>query len=301
MAFTACLRCISVRLVLCEEVTNIYRPRTPASLSPYLYHLETRTETCMRVEVERSTDQPEFHVARAAKNDYMESWVADKTNDELIASIREDEGNWEQQLEAFLKRLMKKGHFGPFEHPQITFAIEGVSRSLMAQLTRHRTGITFDIQSQRYVDFTDTDAEELVVEPKSCTDREHVGRNPDTPTPEEVQERTGVPVGQQFEEAQATFVKAINDSVQAYRNLVALGWPPEDARFVLPIGSKVNIYMTLNARTLMHIADMRAQADAQWEIRELTGEVLDLAEEWMPLTFGFYREEMIHRKNRLAP
>lgn len=255
----------------------------------------------MRVEVERSTEQPEFHVARAAKNDYMEDWVADKSNDEIIRAIREDEGNWEEQLEAFLKRLMKKGHFGPFEHPQITFAIEGVSRSLMAQLTRHRTGITFDIQSQRYVDFTDKEAEELVVEPKSYSERDHVGRNPDTPTPEEVQERTGVPVGQQFEEAQATFEKAINDSVQAYRNLVALGWPPEDARFVLPIGSKVNIYVTLNARTLMHIADMRAQADAQWEIRELTDEVLDLAEDWMPLTFGYYRSEMVHRKNRLAP
>jgi len=255
----------------------------------------------MRVQVERSTDQPEFHVARAAKNDYMEDFIGDKSNDDLIQALREDEGNWEDQLRAFLERLMKKGHFGPFEHPQITFAIEGVSRSLMAQLTRHRTGITFDIQSQRYVDFTDKEAEELVVKPKSYTDRDHVGRNPDTPTPEEVQERTGVAVGEQFETAQETFEKAIEDSVQAYRNLVALGWAPEDARYVLPIGSSVNIYMTLNARTLMHIADMRAQGDAQWEIREMTGEVLDLAQDWMPLTFGFYREEMIHRKNRLAP
>jgi len=255
----------------------------------------------MRVEVERSTDQPEFHVARAAKNDYMEDFIGDKTNDDLVQALREDEGNWEDQLRAFLERLMKKGHFGPFEHPQITFAIEGVSRSLMAQLTRHRTGITFDIQSQRYVDFTDTEAEELVVKPKSYTDRDHVGRNPDTPTPEEVQERTGDAVGEQFETARETFERAIEDSVQAYRNLVALGWAPEDARYVLPIGSSVNIYMTLNARTLMHIADMRAQGDAQWEIREMTGEVLDLAQEWMPLTFDYYRSEMVHRKNRLAP
>jgi len=255
----------------------------------------------MQVQVERSTDQPEFHVARAAKNDYLDGFIGDMTNDDLVHSIREEEGNWEEQLTAFLKRLMKKGHFGPFEHPQITFAIKGVSRTLMAQLTRHRTGITFDIQSGRYVNFTDKEAEELVVKPKSYTDRDHVGRNPDTPTPEQVQEETGVPVGEQFETAQETFDKAIQDSVQAYRNLVALGWAPEDARFVLPCGSKVNIYMTLNARTLMHVADMRAQADAQWEVQELTGEVLDLAEEWMPLTFGYYRSEMIHRKNRLAP
>lgn len=255
----------------------------------------------MRVEVERSTDDPEFHVARAAKNDYMMDFIGDKTNSQVIDAIRENEGNWEEKLESFLIRLMKKGHFGPFEHPQITFAIKGVSRTLMAQLTRHRTGITFDIRSQRYVDFTDTAAEKLVVKPKSYTTEDHVGRNPDTPTPEEVEELTEVAPEDQFKVAQDTFDKAIHDSVQAYRNLVALGWPPEDARFVLPEGSKVNIYMTLNARTLQHIADMRAQADAQWEVRELTEAVLDLAEEWMPLTFGYYRDEMIHRKNRLAP
>jgi len=255
----------------------------------------------MRVEVERSTEQPEFHVARAAKNDYMEDWVADKSNDDIIRSIQEDEGNWEDKLKEFLIRMMKKGHFGPFEHPQITFAIEDVSRTLMAQLTRHRTGITFDVQSQRYVNFTDQDAEELVVTPKSYTNREHVGRNPDTPSPREVYEKTGVAVDEQFEEAQETFDKAIQDSVQAYQNLVSLGWPPEDARFVLPEGSKVNIYMTLNARTVMHVADMRAQADAQWEVRELTENILNLAEDWMPLTFSFYREELVHRKNRLSP
>lgn len=255
----------------------------------------------MDVTVDSSTDQPEFHVARAAKNDYMNGWVGEMENREVIDAVRESEGNWEEQLRSFLIRLLKKGHFGPFEHPQITFAIKGVSRTLMAQLTRHRTGITFDVQSQRYVNFTDEDAESLVVMPKSYTDPEHVGRNPDTPTPEEVEKNTGVPEDEQFERARETFDKAIKDSVQAYRNLCALGWAPEDARFVLPEGSKVNIYVTLNARTLLHIADMRAQGDAQWEIRELTEQMLDLAQEWMPLTFDFYRSEMVHRKNRLAP
>jgi thymidylate synthase (FAD) len=59
--------------------------------------------------------------------------------------------------------------------------------------------------------------------------------------------------------------------------------------------------MSMNARMLMHVADMRAAADAQWEIRNMTEDILDLAAEWCPTTFEFYDEEMKGRKNRLAP
>ena len=90
-------------------------------------------------------------------------------------------------------------------------------------------------------------------------------------------------------------------SESAYQELLELGLPPEDARFVLPIGTKVNIVMSVNARMLMHIADMRAAADAQWEIREMTEEILDIAAEWCPITFEYYNEHMKNRKNRLAP
>jgi thymidylate synthase (FAD) len=77
--------------------------------------------------------------------------------------------------------------------------------------------------------------------------------------------------------------------------------PPEDARFVLPIGTEVNMVVSMNARMLMHVADMRAAADAQWEIREMTEGILELAKEWCPNTFEYYEETMKNRKNRLAP
>jgi thymidylate synthase (FAD) len=54
--------------------------------------------------------------------------------------------------------------------------------------------------------------------------------------------------------------------------------------------------MTLNVRMLMHVADMRAAADSQWKIRELTEEVLGEAAEWCPLTFAYYEEKMKGRK-----
>jgi thymidylate synthase (FAD) len=52
---------------------------------------------------------------------------------------------------------------------------------------------------------------------------------------------------------------------------------------------------------LMHVADMRAAADAQWEIRQMTEQILDLAREWSPTTFDHYEDSMKNRKNRLAP
>jgi thymidylate synthase (FAD) len=59
--------------------------------------------------------------------------------------------------------------------------------------------------------------------------------------------------------------------------------------------------MSMNARLLMHVADMRAAADALWEIRQLTEAILELAAEWCPVTFAYYEEHMKTRKNRLAP
>ncbi len=64
------------------------------------------------------------------------------------------------------------------------------------------------------------------------------------------------------------FRRSVRSSVEDYQELLELGMPPEDARFVLPIGTKVNLVMALNVRMLMHVADMQAAADSQWEARD---------------------------------
>jgi thymidylate synthase (FAD) len=170
-----------------------------------------------------------------------------------------------------------------------------MSRSCMAQITRHRH-VSFDVQSMRYVAFDEVDPDEvrtgeMVVVPPSATDPDWVGRN----------QRTGSVDDEIVEEREEVFRESVARSVEDYQRLLDLGMAPEDARFVLPIGTKVNVVMSMNARMLMHVADMRAAADAQWEIREVTERVLDLAVEWCPITFEYYDEHMKGRKNRLAP
>lgn len=249
----------------------------------------------MRVEVLNSTDDPEDLICSAARNDYMEEFLGDVSFEEAMSSIGGEEV--EEKKETLIQHLLEHGHFGPFEHPHITFAVKGVSRSLMAQITRHRH-VSFDIQSMRYVSFDDADPEpgEAVVAIPELDDPNLVGRNAefdqayDEATKEEV-----------LENRRSIYRESIRNSFDDYQRLLAAGVAPENARMVLPIGTKVNMVFSLNARMLMHVADMRAAGDAQWEIREMTENVLDLAEEWCPITFEYYNEEMEGRKNRLAP
>jgi thymidylate synthase (FAD) len=247
----------------------------------------------MNVTLLEATDDPEELVCRAARNDYMSEFNPDLSFEETMAGV--DGANLEEKKRTLVGHLLDHGHFGPFEHPQATFAVEGVSRSCMAQITRHRHA-SFDVQSMRYVAFDDVDLREveagaMVVTPPSATDPEWVGRN----------QKGGVVDEETVEKREAVFRRSVSRSVEDYQELLDLGMPPEDARFVLPIGTEVNIVMSMNVRMLMHVADMRAEADAQWEVRGMTEEMLDLAAEWCPITFEHYREHLKGRKNRLAP
>lgn len=247
----------------------------------------------MDVRLLEATDDPERLICQAARNDYMEEFVADTAFEEVMAQIGGD--SLAEQKETLIHRLLDHGHYGPFEHPHATFAVEGISRSCLAQVTRHRHA-TFDVQSMRYVAFDDVDPAEvrdgeMVVVPPSAGDPDWVGRNQESGPVDEATARR----------REQLFRETVADAFDAYQELLELGMPPEDARFVLPIGTKVNMVMTVNVRMLMHIADMRAAADAQWEIRRMTERILELAAEWCPVTFEYYESELKGRKNRLAP
>ena len=247
----------------------------------------------MQVELLEATSDPERVVCTAARNDYMSDFVGERSFEEVMAGIEGED--LDEKKRTLIAHLLDHGHFGPFEHPQATFAVKGISRSCMAQITRHRH-VSFDVQSMRYVAFDDVDpddvgAGEMVVTPPSAADPDWVGRN----------QKTGSVDEETVERRKQLFTESVRRSVEDYQELLDLGMPPEDARFVLPIGTEVNMVMSMNVRMLMHVADMRAAADAQWEIRDLTERVLDIAADWCPLTFEHYDEHMRNRKNRLAP
>ena len=87
----------------------------------------------------RYTPAPQELVAMAGKLCYSASDLDDLS-----------EGVSGADQTRYLNRLMDMGHLSPIEHASFTFGIEGVSRSLLAQITRHRIA-SFSVQSQRYV------------------------------------------------------------------------------------------------------------------------------------------------------
>ncbi len=138
-----------------------------------------------------------------------------------------------------IQGVIESGHGSTIEHIVFTFGISGVSRTLSHQLVRHRAGVAFDQQSQRYVTFKGAST----MLPASIEDAD-----PDV---------------------RSSYEEAIGGSMSLYGDLVNAGIPAEDARFVFPNATRTNLVMTTNLRALIHMSGLRLCTMAQWEIRRL--------------------------------
>jgi len=222
----------------------------------------------MQVELrpELSTANPDEAVTVAARGDYMEESVVGKSAQAIMRGQDKDQ-------EEFIEHLIRRGHFGPFEHPRAFFAVEGISRVAMAQITRHRH-MSFDVQSQRYVDFSDKNA----TIPRSFTDTES--------------ER--VYYGNADRVQKMDFIDRLErhweESVRHYDEAIEEGIPKEDARFLLPQATPVNLTLSGNLRSFFHVIDMRHAGNAQWEVRELAEKMLEELREFAPISVAKYEE-----------
>ena len=220
----------------------------------------------MKVQLIAHTPDPDKLIAAAAKLCYSAVGT-----DQIMEGLTED------KTEKFIDMLSSLGHESPVEHATFTFAVEGVSRSLLAQLTRHRIA-SFSVQSQRYVDKENF---EYVIPPEiDC-----------------------VP------EARALFIKAMDADRETYKELnriltekhtqtnldagmdenkaktTAAKKAQEDARYVLSNACDTKIVMTFNVRSLYNFFSLRCCSRAQWEIREMACEMLRLVKEVSPALF----------------
>jgi len=271
----------------------------------------------MRVEVIDTTVSPERTVCLAARGDYYEGFVGEDDYPDVMADVEPDESDYEwaeaflrdrhtspgddspsvvpfedvyddfdeyldQVSETWAKRhallddLCRKRHFGPWEHASLTIGVKGISRACMAQLTRHRHS-TFDVQSMRYVDFSDLAADAVVPETIRSSG-ETISREAGlVDLDDEVRA-----------DARERYQELVDAAGDVYDDLVELGVPQEDARMALPIGTPVNLTVTMNARSMMHVFDLRATGAAQWEIRQLTERLRQVFDDEFPITSACY-------------
>lgn len=244
----------------------------------------------MNVELINASENPEQLVATAARNDYRSDGIIGDSFDDVMDSIEPKESYLENsdydaltqmpeqaRLEAkqrtLIDHLMRSGHWGPFEHPQATIAVEGATRVMMAQITRHRH-FTFDIMSLRYVDVDGGPRDVCAVPQVEDLEVSRDGVHDDF-VPQNVQQR---------------MAESYRQSITDYRQLVDDGVPAEEARKVLPMGTKVNIVMSGNARAWMHILKVRTKADVQGETRRAAEAIFNELENWMPYVFEQYDE-----------
>ena len=204
-----------------------------------------------KVKLIRYTPAPEELVAMAAKLCYSASDLDDL-----------GEGVAKKDQTKFINRLMDMGHLSPVEHASFTFGIEGVSRSFLAQVTRHRIA-SFSVQSQRYVALGDDETGFDYIVP---------------PAIEALGEEDAAEYRRQMEQMNAWY--------QAWRKKLGDGEKSnEDARFVLPNAAATRMLVTMNARELTHFLSLRCCSRAQWEIRSVAWQMLALAYEAAPALF----------------
>ena len=199
-------------------------------------------------------------VAYAAKLCYSNSNI-----DELI------ENQNEESIHKFINNLLNLGHQSPLEHVSFTFGIEGISRACSHQLVRHRIA-SYSQQSQRYVNL---DKKYNFVTPPKIEEDEKINQ---------IYKEANDMIYEKYKLISNMLKdKYIEDGLQ---EKVAEKKAIEDARFLLPNASETKIIVTMNVRTLLHFFQERCCNRAQWEIREVANQMLDICLEKAPLLFS---------------
>jgi thymidylate synthase (FAD) len=163
------------------------------------------------------------------------------------------DGEGGTEADRLFRHIQRSGHASVTEHLTYTFAIEGVSRSLLAQLTRHRQ-FSFSVQSQRYVKFGSQDRSQGF----------------DYVTPPSISAKTESEHDDVLS-AHSDYETAMAMLQCVYDRMRAAGVPAEDARYVLPNAAATNLVMTGNLRALIEFYGKRNErTHAQWEIAALS-------------------------------
>lgn len=157
-----------------------------------------------------------------------------------------------------IKYLAAHNHWTPFSHTSITMR-EDVPVFVARQRFKHVVGFTYNEVSRRYVDETPS-----FYNPKTWRSRPEGSVKQGSG--EDIDEKTG-------RELCTSYVNAIQTCREVYRDLLAKGVAPEQARAVLPQSMMTSYYVTGSLPAWARAYKLRIEESAQQEIQEL-------AEQW---------------------
>jgi thymidylate synthase (FAD) len=234
-----------------------------------------------KLELLRCTPNPQQLVWLAMHQDYSEDFVIERI---------EKTPNEQKCGELIVQKLLGHSHYGPFEHPQITLNAGYFPHSVMQQIRTHRVGISMDVQSGRYTSQRILDVCSNLRTVEDVFYLRPVGNYTD---------RKGKKYYYSDDDREADK----NWCLQAcfvYKDKIEDGHAEEHARGVIPFDIRQHFVISLNARSLMHILDMRSPLDAQLECQNFSELLMAKFTEWMPEVANWYQEKR-YKKSRLSP
>lgn len=164
----------------------------------------------------------------------------------------------------FLRGIIKSGHTSVLEHESITLDIV-TNRGTLAELTRHRIGVGYSVESTRYVNYKDGVEFIFPIDYVYDTDI-------DKDTQDKILTRIKI------------FKEACDTAAHAYAQLIKNGAKPQEARAVLPQALKVDMKVTMNIRAWRHFFELRCAPSAHPDIKEIAIAILlEFRKKMLPL------------------
>jgi thymidylate synthase (FAD) len=180
---------------------------------------------------------------------------------------------------AYFERLTSAGHGSVLEHATFSFLLYGISRSVTHELVRHRAGVGFSQISQRYVSGA---VLRFVERPEYQTDEElhRLFEERADKAAAEYEAMADRLLGRQ---------EVGNSMLSADHKTDARKKVQQTARSLLPNETEAPMVFTGNVRALRHIIEMRADAHAESEIRNLAVRIFLCLRQADPILFGDYQ------------
>lgn len=149
----------------------------------------------------------------------------------------EPKTNTLEEQEAFVRRLIKRGHLAMLEHVSMTLRLT-VDRGVSHELVRHRVA-SYAQESTRYVNYGKKDMEFIMPAwyPRDMN---------------------SVPLSSNLWAKCSAFDNACKLSEEYYNLMLKAGATPQEARAVLNNAVKTDIVITANFREWRHIFELRA-------------------------------------------
>jgi thymidylate synthase (FAD) len=234
-----------------------------------------------RVDVFARTENPQTLCWWAMHQDYCEQYV-----------YFENPPSETEAGDLVVKHLLtgERGHYGPLEHPAITFACGYFPHSVMQQARTHRVGVSFDVQSGRYT------GQRIAAVAASQLPLEEVFYLRPTG---KYRDRQGHAYDYTPDQRRMDWARCY-DAAANYAAQLRAGYAEEHARDLIPYAIRQHFVVSFSLRALLHFLDLRSKKDAQLEIQQLCDLIWPHLQSWAPEIAAWYGVSRLH-KARLAP